>query len=109
MNIDRLDGTAKGGWLFEVFTMPGRVILWFQYMNPSTKNGHRGMVTQTRRRASSPAMAVLYSLAFWAVAGFCVYGYFTNPAQKPASFVPKIENSQDHSRSIPNTHTYPND
>ena len=109
MSVDRLDGTEKGGCLFELFTMPGRIILWFQYMNPSTKSGQRGMVTQTRRRASSPAMAVLYSLAFWAVAGFCVYGYFTDSAQKPASFVPKIESSQDHPWLTPNTHTYKND
>lgn len=105
MSVDRLDGTAKGGCLFELFTMPGRIILWFQYMNPSTKNGHRGMVTQTKRRASSPAMAVLYSLAFWAAAGFCVYGYFTDPAPKPASFVPALESAQDHPWTNPKLHT----
>ena len=89
MSIDRLDGTQKGGCLFELFTMPGRVILWFQYMSPSTKPSRRGMVTQTKRRASSPAMAVLYSLAFWTVAGFGVYGYFDNPTPKPAIKVHK--------------------
>lgn len=99
MSIDRLDGTAKGGCLFELFTMPGRVILWFQYMNPSTKPGRRGMIAQTKRRANSPVMSVLYSLAFWAITGFCVYAFLTVPTQKP---VPQ---------SIPihyNTHTHLN-
>lgn len=84
MSKDRLDGTEKGGCLFELFTMPGRIILWFQYMSPATSRG-RGMVTQTRRRASSPAMAVLYSIVFWAIAIFFAYGCIVEPDAKPAS------------------------
>lgn len=80
MSKDRLDGTNKSGCFYELFTMPGRIILWFQYMNPAGKPGRYGTVAQTRRRAASPIMTVLYSLAFWTVVGFCVYGYFTNPA-----------------------------
>lgn len=93
MNKDRLDGTAKGGCLFELFTLPGRIILWIQYMNPSGKSGQWTMVAQTKRRASSPVMTVLYSLAFWAVVSFCVYGYFTDPPQTPATSLPAIDNT----------------
>jgi len=78
MGKDRLDGTERGGCLFELFTLPGRIILWFQYMSPATSKG-RGMVTQTRRRASSPAMAVLYSLVFWAMVALAGYGYWVDP------------------------------
>ena len=105
MNVDRLDGTAKGGCLFELFTLPGRIILWMQYMNPSSKGGQWTMVAQTKRRASSPVMTVLYSLAFWAVVSFFVYGYFTDPTQTPAPSPPAIQSTQDYLQSNPNTHT----
>jgi|694.fasta_scaffold06483_39 hypothetical protein len=105
MNKDRLDGTAKGGCLFELFTLPGRIILWIQYMNPSSKGGQWTMVAQTKRRASSPVMTVLYSLAFWAVVSFCVYGYFTDTPQTITPAAPVIESIQDHVRSNPNTDT----
>jgi hypothetical protein len=105
MNKDRLDGTAKGGCLFELFTLPGRIILWIQYMNPSSKEGQWTMVAQTKRRASSPVMTVLYSLAFWAVVSFCVYGYFTDPAQLPAAVSPAIQSIPYYLQSNPNTHT----
>jgi hypothetical protein len=64
-----------------------------QYMNPSSKGGQWTMVAQTKRRASSPVMTVLYSLAFWAVVSFCVYGYFTDTPQAPAAVTPAIDNT----------------
>ena len=77
MNIGRHDGADKSSFPFRLFTAPGRLILWIQYMSPAGDASTRGMVEQTRRRASSPAMAVLYSLAVWAIALAYIYGVCT--------------------------------
>ena len=64
---DRLDGTDKNSILYELFTLPGRIILWFKYMNP--QKGYHS-VSKSSRRARSPIMTFLYSLLFWVVAVF---------------------------------------
>lgn len=109
MSVDRLDGTAKSGCLFEVFTCPGRVILWLQYMSASTKPGHSGMIAQTQRRANSPIMSVLYSLAFWTAVGFCAYAYLTVPTSQPPAPTPSIKITQDYLPILIHTYTPKND
>jgi len=78
MNIGRHDGADKGGALFRLFTAPGRLILWIQYMSPAGDADQRGRVEQTRRRSSSPAMAVLYSIIVWAAAAVITYAVCTS-------------------------------
>ena len=73
MSKDRLDGTVGGGMLYELFVLPGRVILWLQYMNP--KGGMSG-VAKSKRRANSPIMTFIYALGFWALAGFIAYMHY---------------------------------
>ena len=73
MAKDRLDGTATRGVLYELFVLPGRIILWLQYMNP--KGGMAG-VAKSKRQANSPVMTFIYALGFWVLAGFITYGLY---------------------------------
>ena len=67
MANNRLDGSERGSFLYEVFTLPGRIILWFKYMNPGS--GYEA-VKESARRAKSPIITFLYSLVFWLLAVF---------------------------------------
>lgn len=62
MAKDRLDGTKKGNFLWELYTAPGRILLWLQYMNP--KKGYSS-TRMGARHARSPIMTFLYSTGFW--------------------------------------------
>lgn len=73
MSKDRLDGTATCNPLYELFVLPGRIILWLQYMNP--KGGMSG-VAKSKRRANSPIMTFIYALGFWALTGFIAYMHY---------------------------------
>ena len=70
MAKDRLDGTARKNWLIEFFLIPGRVILWVNYMLPG--KGYAA-VRQTSRNARSPVMTFLYSVGFWALLIYAFY------------------------------------
>jgi hypothetical protein len=92
MAKDRLDGTKRGSFLYELFTLPGRIILWVKYMNP--QSGYAA-VRKSSRRAGSPIMTFLYSLLFWSLAiffGFIfISAYITETAQtletKPTHYI----------------------
>ena len=70
MAKDRLDGTKKRGFLWELYTAPGRLILWFNYMNPP--KGY-SKARQAARHARSPIMTFLYATGFWAALALFVY------------------------------------
>lgn len=63
-NPDNLDGST-GNIFFSIYTFPGKVFLWLEYMNP--KGGFTG-VAKSSRRAKSPIFTILISTAFW----FCI-------------------------------------
>ena len=73
-NRDRLDGTKKGGFLYELFMLPGRIVLWFNYMGGGTNKikGYRG-VAITRRQARSPIVTFIVSLMSWIFIGLASY------------------------------------
>ena len=73
-NRDRLDGTKKGSFLYELFTLPGRIVLWFNYMSGGTNKikGYRG-VAITRRQARSPIVTFIVSLMSWIFIGLASY------------------------------------
>ena len=73
MSKDRLDGTSGSGMLYELFVLPGRVLLWLQYMNPK---GGMARVAASKRRANSPIMTFIYALGFWALTGFIAYMHY---------------------------------
>jgi len=64
---DRLDGTERRSFLYEAFTLPGRIILWVKYMNPPKEYGDARAIA---RRAKSPIMTFIYSFIFWLLAAF---------------------------------------
>ena len=66
----RLDGSSKGGLLYETFTFPGRSYLWVKYMWPGSGFDS---VSGSARQAGSHAVTVIYSLIFWAAVGFGTY------------------------------------
>lgn len=55
------------GWL--LFRAPGQLILWIQYMNPSS-----GRVLVSARQKGHVVMEVWFSLVFWAA--LLWFGYF---------------------------------
>jgi len=73
-NRDRLDGTKKGSFLYELFMLPGRIVLWFNYMSGGTHKikGYRG-VAITRRQARSPIVTFIVSLMSWVFIGVASY------------------------------------
>ena len=66
---DRLDGTQTKSRRYEYFLMPGRFILWLQYMFPGSTYKE---VRMSSRHARSPYMTYIYSVVFWCVIGFGV-------------------------------------
>jgi len=58
---DRLDGSSLGGCLFELYTAPGRFILWLKYMFPQ-----KGKLWTSGRHARSPIMTFIVATLFWA-------------------------------------------
>ena len=70
MAKDRLDGTKKKHFLIEFFLVPGRVILWINYMMPG--KGYSA-VRQSARNARSPIMTFIYSIGFWAILGYSIH------------------------------------
>lgn len=65
-------------WL--LFRMPGIVILWIQYMFPSS-----GRVLVSARHKNSPVMEVLASLAFWGVVLYITYNLVFKGVGAPTS------------------------
>ena len=61
---DRLDGTKKGNLLWEIYTAPGRLLLWIGYMFPG--KGYSS-ARQSARHARSPLMTFIRSTVFWGV------------------------------------------
>lgn len=53
--------------LIELFLLPAKIILWFQYMNPSGGYANTRMVA---RRARSPIVTYIVAIAFWAGVGW---------------------------------------
>jgi hypothetical protein len=80
---DRLDGSEKKNVLFELYTIPGRIILWLGYMFPG-KNYSK--VRMSARHARSPIMSFVYSTVFW---------YFLFSSGLPGS----LNNTQPNSNS----------
>jgi len=78
-NRDRLDGTKKGSFLYELFMLPGRIVLWFNYMSGGTNKikGYRG-VAITRRQARSPIVTFIVSLMSWIFIGLISYTYIND-------------------------------
>ena len=74
---DRLDGTEKKSWVKEIFLVPGRLILWFNYMFPA-----KGMqnITKSARHAKSPIMTWFYSIVFWATSIFLLFAIIVSEA-----------------------------
>ena len=62
MGRDRLDGSKNNSKFYEFYTIPGRIILWLQYMFP--EKGY-AKTRQTSRHARSPLMTFFYSTGFW--------------------------------------------
>lgn len=58
---DRLDAYDFGTPLVNRLMLPGRIILWINYMFPK---GY-GSVASSYRQSKSPVMIVLYSLGFY--------------------------------------------
>lgn len=59
---DRLDGTKRKNFLFELYLLPGRLVLWIGYMFPSKGYSRtRG----SARHARSPIMTFLYATGIW--------------------------------------------
>lgn len=74
---DRLDGSDKKSFFAELYTSPGRLILWLQYMFPI---GGYSKTRSSARHARSPIMTFLYSTAFWV--GSIAYIFLTFIAPK---------------------------
>lgn len=76
---DRLDGSDKKSWIKEIYMLPGRIILWINYMFPS-----KGMqnITKSARHAKSPIMTFLYSTGFWLFASLVAYAYILEELAK---------------------------
>lgn len=71
MASDRLDGSKKKSAFVEFFLLPGRLILWINYMFP---NSGYSKTRGSARHARSPIMTFLYSVAAWVVLiGLVVY------------------------------------
>ena len=71
---DSSDVSQRSAWWW-IFLMPGKVILWIQYMFPDRIGGVFG----SARRRNVPLLQLLYSLVFYLVAFIMVpllYLYF---------------------------------
>jgi len=75
----RLDGSTKGGFIYETFTFPGRSYLWVKYMWPGSGFD---AVSGSARQASSHAVTIIYSLVFWAVVSGAAYIWATGALDK---------------------------
>ena len=89
---DRLDGSEKKNVLFELYTIPGRIILWLGYMFPG-KNYSK--VRMSARHARSPIMTFVYSTVFY---------YFLFSSWLPGS-VNDIQPESNNSQSSPQSST----
>ena len=70
MGKDRLDGTKKRGFLFELYTLPGRIVLWIMYMFPGV--GY-SKTRATARHARSPIMTFIYSTIIWFIIFYLLF------------------------------------
>ena len=100
MARDRLDHSKRGSILYELFTLPGRTILWVKYMNPG--KGYKG-VRKSSRHARSPIMTFLYSLVFWFLAAFIAFLFLCTPIEDTGTTdtptnTPIYENQPNESR-----------
>jgi hypothetical protein len=66
-----------------IFTFPGRVIAWFGYMFPK-----RGEVWASARRVDNPAIHLLFSLLFYAGAGYVGFALITADRSPAAAASP---------------------
>jgi len=58
--FDASDVSERGGWWW-IFIMPGKVILWIEYMFPRRVGGVFG----SARRRNVPLLQVVYSVGFY--------------------------------------------
>jgi hypothetical protein len=58
--FDARDVSERGGWWW-IFIMPGKVILWIEYMFPK----RLGNVFGSARRRNVPLLQVVYSIGFY--------------------------------------------
>jgi hypothetical protein len=72
--IDDSDVSERRAWWW-IFFMPGKVILWIEYMFPHKLGGVFG----SARRRNVPLIQVLYSFYFYGVvfviAAYCVFTF----------------------------------
>jgi hypothetical protein len=61
--VDKTDASKRPAWWW-IFFMPGKVILWIQYMFPERKKRIVGVFGSARRR-NVPLIQILYSLYFY--------------------------------------------
>lgn len=58
--IDASDVSERSAWWW-IFIMPGKIILWFEYMFPRRLGGVFG----SARRRNVPLLQVVYSICFY--------------------------------------------
>lgn len=91
MAKDRLDGTKKGPFLWELYNAPGRLILWLGYMFPA--KGYAN-VRKGARHARSPWMTFFTATGFWIWSFFWGYVLFVQETAPPAEAASKIESAK---------------
>lgn len=92
MGRDRLDGSKRGYWLYELYVLPGRTILWLHYMQPE-----KGRIRQSDRIARSPIMTFFYATGFWAFITFTLLFFCYKWSENEKLIHSKSRASQNHS------------
>ena len=69
---DRLDKTERRGCLYETYVFPGRIVLWFRYMNPE-----KGELWKSSRQAKSPLYTFLTATGIYITLFFLVFFIIT--------------------------------
>lgn len=77
---DDVAGTESHSLPHTVYLLPGKVVQWFIYMNPS---GSYAKVSKSTRAARSPVMTYVFASIFWLFAGF-VAALFLYPPSRMA-------------------------
>src|SRR5258708_941578 len=74
--VDNSDISERSVWWW-IFVMPGRVILWFEYMFPESIRSVFG----SARRRNIPLIQILYSIYFYVAAiGLIIYAVLLSNA-----------------------------
>jgi hypothetical protein len=69
-NKDNLSGHSSSNIFVTLYMLPGKIILWLEYMNP--KGGFEG-VAASRRKAQSPIFTFIAATIFWFFAIFFIF------------------------------------